>query len=440
MNYSSYSEYKDSKINWLGDIPKNWDLCRLKYLFEIMKRPPEKDDEIVTAFRDGEVTLRSNRRLDGFTNSVKENGYQGIRKGDLVIHAMDAFAGAIGVSDSNGKSTPVYSVCRPRNENINAWYFGKLLRTMALSGYINSLAKGIRERSTEFRWAEAGNVKLPVPDLKEQIAINAFIEREAVKMDKLIAEKEKLITLLKEKRQAIISSGVTKGLDPSVPMKDSGKDLLGILPAHWSITRLGYESWVRARLGWKGLKADEYVDDGYILLATPNIKGHQIDFENVNCINEFRYEESPEIMLRVGDVLLAKDGSTLGTVNIVRSLPRPATVNSSIAVITPSGRLLGTYLYYLFQSFYMEHTIQRIKDGMGVPHLFQEDLNKFYIPLPTRDEQSAIVAFLDEETFKIDKLIAYAQQAIDLLKERRSAIISAAVSGKIDVRDLVEWR
>jgi len=120
---------------------------------------------------------------------------------------------------------------------------------------------------------------------------------------------------------------------PYPEYKDSGVEWLGEVPGHWDISRLGFESWVRARLGWKGLKAEEYVDDGYVFLATPNIKQRNIDFENVNYIDEARYSESLEIALHIGDVLLAKDGSTLGTVNVVRDLPRPATVNSSIAVI-----------------------------------------------------------------------------------------------------------
>jgi type I restriction enzyme S subunit len=200
------------------------------------------------------------------------------------------------------------------------------------------------------------------------------------------------------------------------------------VPAHWEISRLGFESWVRARLGWRGLKADEYVADGYAFLSTPNIKGAEIDFENVNFIDDIRYQESPEIMLRVGDVLLAKDGSTLGTVNVVRGLPRPSTVNSSIAVISPRGRLNGVYLSYLFQSDFMVATIQRIKDGMGVPHLFQEDLNKFYLPIPPLVEQQAIATFLDRETHRLDTLVAEQRQLIALLSEKRQAVISRAAT------------
>jgi type I restriction enzyme S subunit len=210
--------------------------------------------------------------------------------------------------------------------------------------------------------------------------------------------------------------------------KASGVEWLGEVPEHWNVSRLGFESWVRARLGWKGLKAEEYADDGFAFLSTPNIKGLSIDFENVNFITQERFDESPEIKVREGDVLLAKDGSTLGTVNVVRQLPRPTTVNSSIAVITPNASLNGVFLYYLFASSYMEQTIQRTKGGMGVPHLFQADLNKFYLPIPSLAEQIRIAAFLDRETAKIDGLVAEQRRLMELLKEKRQAIISHAVT------------
>ena len=214
--------------------------------------------------------------------------------------------------------------------------------------------------------------------------------------------------------------------------KDSGVEWLGDLPLSWNVSRLGFEAWVRARLGWKGLKAEEYVHDGVIFLATPNIKEANIDFDNVNYISEDRYEESPEIKLTIGDVLLAKDGSTLGTVNVVKALPRPATVNSSIAVITPHTSITGPYLRYVFNSSYMEQVIQKTKGGMGVPHLFQADLNKFYIPLPPVPDQEAVTSFLDRETAKIDALVAEQEQLIILLKEKRQAVISHAVTKGLD--------
>ncbi|CAN7204999.1 restriction endonuclease subunit S [Phenylobacterium sp. LjRoot164] len=210
-------------------------------------------------------------------------------------------------------------------------------------------------------------------------------------------------------------------------------DGLGPIPTHWGLSRLGYESWVRARLGWKGLKADEYVEDGYPLLATPDIKNREIDFDGANRITLERYDESPEIKIAPGDILLAKDGSTLGTVNIVRSLPRPATVNSSLAVITPDATCYGLFLFFYFQSSFVRSRIDQLKGGMGVPHLFQDDLNRFPLPLPPLPDQIAIAAFLDRETAKIDALVEAQRRLIELLKEKRQAVIFHAVTKGLDL-------
>lgn len=134
-----YEKYIDSGVEWLGMIPEHWDVQKGKWLFQKVQRPVKGEYEVITCFRDGEVTLRKNRRTEGFTNAIKEHGYQGIKVGDLVIHAMDAFAGAIGVSDSEGKATPVYSVCIPRIPNaVNPYYYSYLLRNFAHQGLIVS--------------------------------------------------------------------------------------------------------------------------------------------------------------------------------------------------------------------------------------------------------------------------------------------------------------
>lgn len=164
------------------------------------------------------------------------------------------------------------------------------------------------------------------------------------------------------------------------------------------------------------------------MLSTPNIKGSDIDFLGAARISKERYEESPEIMLSEGDILLTKDGSTIGTVNIVRELPEPATVNGSIAVITPKPSLEGRFLYWVIASQYAQSIFRRLRDGMGVPHLFQRDINRIKIPFPPRDEQRAIADFLDRETAQIDTLIARQQHLIATLRERRTAVITRTVT------------
>lgn len=205
---------KNSGVEWLGDIPEHWEVMPVKRIFKRVQRNIQEGDGIITAFRDGIVTLRTNRRTTGFTNAIHEHGYQRILPNDLVVHAMDAFAGAIGVSDSAGKSTPVYSVLVAHaEEKVNPQYFGHILRVMSQRKYIEALSKGIRERSTEFRFNELAILKLPICSKKEQNNIIETIEIETVKADKLIIKSNELIELLKEKRTTLISSVVTGKID-----------------------------------------------------------------------------------------------------------------------------------------------------------------------------------------------------------------------------------
>lgn len=200
------------------------------------------------------------------------------------------------------------------------------------------------------------------------------------------------------------------------------------IPLNWSFSQLGQEASIKARLGWKGLKAEEYVEEGFIFLSTPDIKNHQIDFYNVNHISERRYLESPEIMLKVGDVLLVKDGSTLGTVNIIRYLPAPATVNSSIAVIRPRSNLDSMFLYFYIQGEAFQREVLNMKGGLAVPHIFQADLQKFPILLPKSPEQKRIAEVLDT----VDDAIATTTAHITKLKQAKVGILQDLLTRGID--------
>jgi len=199
---------KDSGIPWIGMVPKHWIKLRAKNIFKRQFREVRENDDIVTCFRDGQVTLRKNRRTEGFTESLKEIGYQGIRKGDLILHQMDAFAGSIGVSDSDGKGTPVYICCLPKGES-NVYYYAYLLREMARTGFIKSLYRGIRERSSDFRFETFAVQWLPVLPLSEQNEIVAYIDRKITQIEKMRASELAQIEKLKEYKQRLISDVVT---------------------------------------------------------------------------------------------------------------------------------------------------------------------------------------------------------------------------------------
>jgi len=212
--------------------------------------------------------------------------------------------------------------------------------------------------------------------------------------------------------------------------KDSGVEWLGEVPEYWAISRIKEKGSVKARIGWKALKASEYVDDGFAFLSTPNIKNKDIDFKNVNYINYERYVESPEIMLKEDDILLAKDGSTLGIVNIVNYLPKETTVNSSIGVLRFDKTIFNKYLFYQIESKYIQDKIQLKKGGMGVPHLFQQDINNFIILIPSFAEQHAIAAYLDTKTVHIDhKIDLLSQKATQYCRLKQSLINETVTRG-----------
>ncbi len=200
---------KPTNIPWLPEIPEHWEIKRAKNLFKKEQRPVQDGDDIVTCFRDGEVTLRNNRRTSGFTEATDYSNYQHICKGDLVIHQMDAFAGSSGVSDSDGMGTPVLSVCTPKIEGIDNYYYAHVLRIMGKNGFILSLYRGIRERSSDFRFDTFAKQWLPVPPIDEQRSIVSYITERTAKIDILIEKLNKEIECVKEYKQRLISDVVT---------------------------------------------------------------------------------------------------------------------------------------------------------------------------------------------------------------------------------------
>lgn len=199
-------EMRDSGIAWIGMMPKKWDLIRGKYILNYLSKPVHKDDGVITCFRDGEVTLRSNRREDGFTMSDKEIGYQGIDSGDLVVHGMDGFAGAIGISDSRGKASPVLNVLDTVNNKKYIMYY---LRSMAYSDVFSAIATGIRVRSCDLRWNKLAELFYPIPPIEEQNAIVAYIDKQLKKSDEVIEIKQQQLDSLSEYKKSVIYEYVT---------------------------------------------------------------------------------------------------------------------------------------------------------------------------------------------------------------------------------------
>lgn len=431
-------EYRYSGFEWIGKIPVHWKVERGKWLFKKNTRPVRSEDKIITCFRDGQVTLRENRRKDGFTNALKEHGYQGVRKGDLVIHAMDAFAGAIGVSDSDGKSTPVYSVCTERVTNtVNSYFYAYYLRNLALNGVIESLAKGIRERSTDFRFNDFGNLEIAVPPINEQTAIADFLDDKTAKIDTAIAQKERLIELLTERKQIIIQKVVTKGLDPKVKYKDSGIEWIGEIPEHWEKKRFRFIF----SLG-KGLTItkENLKDEGVYCVNYGEIHskyGFEVNPEihSLKCVDEEYIKQNKDALINKGDFLFADTSEDIeGSGNFTYLNSNKRVFAGYHTVTAKLNRIINPrFLAYEFDSVSFRNQVRFRVKGVKVYSITQSLLKEPTIWIPTIKEQEAIVEYLDLELKGIENSINLQLKLIKRLKEYKASLIDSAVTGKIKV-------
>ena len=411
-----YLSYKESEIPWLGSIPEHWSVERGKQLLKKNERPVSDEDEVITCFRDGQVTLRKNRRTEGFTESLKEIGYQGIRREDLVIHEMDAFAGSVGVSDSDGKGSPIYSVCTP-TPRANVYYYARVFREMARNQWILALATGIRERSADFRYATMSAEPLPVPPLAEQAAIVRYLDDADQRIRAYVSAKERLIALLEEERQAVIHQAVTRGLDPNVRLKPSGVEWLGDVPEHWAISRIKNEFYslnhqriplsVTERGAMSIRRYDYYGASGVI-----------------DKVDNYLFDD--ELLL------VAEDGANL----VLRNLPLAIIargkfwVNNHAHILKPKRGNLE-FLAGLLEGIDYTPWIS----GAAQPKLTQDRLMGISVAVPTKAQQDQIMERVSTETKSLQTAIDQACRQIELMEEYRTRLIADVVTGKIDVRN-----
>ncbi|MDO5563911.1 MAG: restriction endonuclease subunit S [Eubacteriales bacterium] len=425
----------DTGIDWINTIPSTWSVKRLKAVLEDRNESnnPEKTDFILSLTNDRGVIPYTEKGEVGNKSKDDLTAYKLAYPDDIVMNSMNVFIGSVALSKYFGCVSPVYYMLHRRNEEDSIRYYNYLFQTKELQEKLHGYGNGIMEIRMRIQMSKLNTVMLPVPPTSVQHRIAEYLDRKCAKIDAIIEKQQAVIEKLNAYKLSVITEAVTKGLNPDVEMKDSGIEWIGKIPSDWKIVKLKYCTYIRARLGWKGLKADEYTEKGFPLLSAFNIVNNKLTFENLNFINQNRYDESPEIKLSIDDVLLVKDGAGIGKCAIVTELPYSSTVNGSIAVVTSIDLLSGKFLYYYFMTNMFQKLIDRIKGGMGVPHLFQSDLKEIQIPLPTENEQNRVVDYLEKKCSKIDASIIKKQSVIDKLQNYKKSLIYEVVTGKKEV-------
>lgn len=413
-NLPRYDELGETGLGWAPKMPSHWGLWRGKSLFYRVQREPSPSEGVVTCFRDGVVTLRSRRRATGYTESLKEIGYQGIRRGDLVIHAMDAFAGAVGVADSDGKGTPVYSVCVPRGE-ANPHYYAAIVREMARSSWILALSKGIRERSTDFRFEMFGTQVLPVPPVGEQAAIVKYLDHANARIDKAIAAKRRLIALLDERRVGVQAHLLLSANGNAARLKDFATVQTGLT--------LGKD------YGSQDLTSYPY-------LRVANVQMGCVDTTSVSKV-AVPEREVARFSLQAGDVLMTEGGDIdkLGRGTLWDGHIEPCLHQNHVFAVRCKNGLKPEFLAaWLAGPISREYFYLTAKKTTNLASTNSSTLGKLPITVPLQEEQDRLLSEIHFQTSPMVVAMGKAQREIDLLQEFRTRLVADVVMGQVDVR------
>lgn len=412
MSFPQYPDYKDSGVEWLGEVPGHWSLCALKRIASLKSGESINSESIEES---GEFPVYGGNGLRGYTDGFTHEGFYAL------IGRQGALCGNINYADGRFWASE-HAVVASVLTNVVPRWLGELLRAMNLNQYSVSAAQpGL---SVEI----ISNLPIPFPPFPEQSAIAAFLDRQTGKIDALVAEQERLIALLAEKRQAVISHAVTKGLNSAAPMKDSGIEWLGEVPEHW-------ELYPTKRLFCLVAEASPDDNDEELLSIYTEIgvrPRKSLEAKGNKATTTDGYW-----IVRKGDFIVNKLLAWMGAIGLSEY---DGVTSPAYDIIRKIKQLNQKYYDHLFRCGVLFTEFKRYSRGIMDMRLrlYFEEFGRILIPYPPELEQEEIVAFLNEQTAKIDTLTAEAQHAIDLLKEHRSALISAAVTGKIDVRGLVE--
>lgn len=427
IKYTPYPKYKNSGVEWLGGIPVGWGNSKHKYTASFQKG--QNPDILLDEKETGTVKYLSMDFLRGNSRplfaKVDKNNCLATEGQVLIIWDGSNAGEFVKAKDGLVSSTMASSELISDLDKNYYWYICVCLEPEMRK---HAIGMGIPHVNGN----ELKNSIIPTPPIDEQGTIAAFLDHETGKIDELICKQQNLIALLEEKRQAVISHAVTKGLDPNVPMKDSGVEWLGEVPGHWEVKRI--KNIVSAIIDGPHF-SPKYQESGYMFISARNIKVNQWSLDDAKFISESDYNQfNNRVKPEVGDVLLTKGGTT-GVARVV-DLDFPFQVWVHVAVLKViHSEVNSNYLSFSLNVTACYEQSQLYTRGATNNDLGLSRIANIFIASPPQKEQKLIVSFLKVQCKKIDALISKAKSAIELMQERRTALISAAVTGKIDVRN-----
>ena len=427
MSFPRYPAYKPSGVEWLGEVPEHWEVLPLKRRARLLT---EKTDN-----RSNPIGLEN---IESWTGRLieTETEFQGegiiFEAGEILFGKLRPYLAKVYLASASGEAVGDFHVIHSSPSLLPRLLQYQLLNREVID-LINSSTYGAKMPRAS--WSFLGSVEMPIPPLREQPLIATFLDRETAKIDALITEQQRLIELLQEKRQAVISHAVTKGLNPDAPMKDSGVEWMGEVPEHWEVCRVKAVSafTTSGPRGW----SERVGDVGALFVQSGDLTDVMgIDFANCKRVQVGDDAEAARTKLLDGDLVVCITGAKTGNVAVCENVPESSYVNQHLCLIRPDEgvhpRFLGALLKSGCGQTYFSLAQYGLKQGLSL-----EDVREAPVALPPLDEQDRICQWLSGVSSHYLPLEAESQSTISLLQERRSALISAAVTGQIDVRGLV---
>ena len=443
MRAATYPDYRTTGIAWLPRVPSHWPVARMGQLFREVNEPGNDELPVLSVsihhgVSDAELPEEELDRK--VSRSDDRSKYKRVRPGDLVYNMMRAWQGGFGTVRVEGAVSPAYVVARPAHE-VEARFIELLLRTPQAVTEMKRFSKGVTDFRLRLYWDEFKCIRLALPNRIEQLGIINFLDRETAKIDALVDEQNRLIELLQEKRQAVISHAVTKGLDPNASMKDSGVEWLGQVPRHWgrplklaSLASREKHSFVNGPFG-SDLLTTELRAEGVPVIYIRDLKLSGYARVSEWCVTEDKAAELKFCNALPGDILIAKVGDPPGLAALYPDEEPDAIVTQDVIRLRPDlDHVVPGFLVYLLNSAAGKALVDQISVESTRTRVGLGDYKEMKVCMPPVQEQQQIVTYLDKTTAQLDHLKASAEAAVWLLGERRSSLISAVVTGKIDVR------
>jgi len=428
MAFSRYESYRDSGVEWIGEIPSSWDLLPIRAIFHERqeKNIGPKTDFILSVMKDRGVIPYDEKGNVGNKKSENIQNYKVVYPGDLVINKMNAIIGSLGISDYHGALSQVYIILYPKDHARNDHrYLGYLFKVKPFQTSLIKIGKGIMELRESIEFNEFKKLPLPLPSIEEQDRIANFLDQKTTEIDESIAKKQRLIELLKEQKSIMISHAVTKGLNPNAPMRDSGVEWLGEVPSHWKVKK-NRELFVERKES-----GSELLPILTVSLHTGVSDTEQDETENIR--SKIRIEDKTSYRrVYPGDIAFNMMRAWQGAIGVVKA---DGQVSPAYIIANPCGQIEGEYFEYQYRTSSFIGQMDRYSKGITDfrKRLYWAEFKTLNTIVPPIEEQKEIVKIISEIALCIDKTVGIIAQEIERIKEFRSVMISDAVTGKIKI-------